>query len=156
MAALYSQKGHRVKFVSLTNGDADSLFATRNGVFYDREGKDWDATVTKVVSNPISVRAAFWSPYKKLVKTIEDTVAKRAQASEARAGGVMEADLPVQVLEVGERLGISSRTAKAHSDVLRQKLGVTRRRQIPVAYRALTGDDPLSRSLKSATVDNGG
>jgi DNA-binding NarL/FixJ family response regulator len=58
--------------------------------------------------------------------------------------------------EVGERLGISPRTAKAHSDVLRQKLGVTRRRQIPVAYRALTGDDPLSRSLKSAAADNGG
>ena len=51
--------------------------------------------------------------------------------------------------EVGERLGISPRTAKAHSDVLRQKLGVTRRRQIPVAYRVLTGDDPLSRSLGS-------
>jgi DNA-binding CsgD family transcriptional regulator len=45
--------------------------------------------------------------------------------------------------EVGERLGISPRTAKAHCDVLRQKLGVNRRRQIPVAYRALTGDDPL-------------
>jgi LuxR family transcriptional regulator, maltose regulon positive regulatory protein len=58
--------------------------------------------------------------------------------------------------EVGERLGISPRTAKAHSDVLRQKLGVTRRRQIPVAYRALTGDDPLSRSLDSASADTGG
>ena len=46
--------------------------------------------------------------------------------------------------EVGERLGISPRTAKAHSDALRQKLGVTRRRQIPAAYRAVTGDDPLS------------
>jgi ATP/maltotriose-dependent transcriptional regulator MalT len=45
--------------------------------------------------------------------------------------------------EVGTRLGISTRTAKAHSDALRQKLGVSRRRQIPVAYRALTGDDPL-------------
>jgi ATP/maltotriose-dependent transcriptional regulator MalT len=49
--------------------------------------------------------------------------------------------------EVGERLGISPRTAKAHCDVLRQKLGVARRRQIPIAYRLLTGDDPLSRSL---------
>jgi ATP/maltotriose-dependent transcriptional regulator MalT len=49
--------------------------------------------------------------------------------------------------EVGERLGISSRTAKAHCDVLRQKLGVSRRRQIPVAYRLLTGEDPLSPSL---------
>jgi DNA-binding CsgD family transcriptional regulator len=53
--------------------------------------------------------------------------------------------------EVGERLGISPRTAKAHCDVLRQKLGVARRRQIPVAYRLLTGDDPLSRSLGPAS-----
>ena len=56
--------------------------------------------------------------------------------------------------EIGERLGISPRTAKAHCDVLRQKLGVARRRQIPVAYRLLTGDDPLSKSLKSALADD--
>jgi DNA-binding CsgD family transcriptional regulator len=49
--------------------------------------------------------------------------------------------------EVGERLGISPRTAKAHSDTLRSKLGVSRRRQIPVAFRVLTGEDPLSASL---------
>ena len=48
--------------------------------------------------------------------------------------------------EVGARLGISPRTAKAHCDVLRQKLGVTRRRQIPMAYRLLTGEDPLTSS----------
>jgi ATP/maltotriose-dependent transcriptional regulator MalT len=58
--------------------------------------------------------------------------------------------------EVGHELGISPRTAKAHSDVLRQKLGVQRRRQIPIAYRLLTGDDPLARSLASAKADNGG
>lgn len=46
--------------------------------------------------------------------------------------------------EVGMRLGISPRTAKAHCDVLRQKLGVRRRRQIPIAFRLLTGEDPLS------------
>jgi DNA-binding CsgD family transcriptional regulator len=49
--------------------------------------------------------------------------------------------------EVGERLGISPRTVKAHCDVLRQKLGVRRRRQLPIAYRSLTGDDPLARGL---------
>jgi ATP/maltotriose-dependent transcriptional regulator MalT len=58
--------------------------------------------------------------------------------------------------EVGHELGISPRTAKAHSDVLRQKLGVQRRRQIPIAYRLLTGDDPLAKSLASARADNGG
>jgi DNA-binding CsgD family transcriptional regulator len=46
--------------------------------------------------------------------------------------------------EVSVELGISPRTAKAHCDALRQKLGVPRRRQIPAAFRALTGEDPLS------------
>jgi DNA-binding CsgD family transcriptional regulator len=49
--------------------------------------------------------------------------------------------------EVGASLGISPRTAKAHCDALRVKLGVSRRRYIPVAYRTLTGDDPYSPSL---------
>ena len=44
--------------------------------------------------------------------------------------------------EVGISLGISARTAKAHSDALRVKLGVARRRQIPAAFRQLTGEDP--------------
>jgi len=57
--------------------------------------------------------------------------------------------------EVGERLGISPRTAKAHCDVLRQKLGVPRRRQIPIAYRLLTGEDPLLQSLGSDPSDSG-
>ena len=57
--------------------------------------------------------------------------------------------------EVGVRLGISPRTAKAHCDVLRQKLGVTRRRQIPIAYRLLTGEDPLLQSLGSGPSHSG-
>jgi DNA-binding CsgD family transcriptional regulator len=54
--------------------------------------------------------------------------------------------------EVGARLGISPRTAKAHCDVLRQKLGVKRRRQIPIAFRLLTGEDPLSAGHRWAFV----
>jgi ATP/maltotriose-dependent transcriptional regulator MalT len=49
--------------------------------------------------------------------------------------------------EVSGRLGISPRTAKAHTDILRQKLGVPRRRQIPAAYLAATGEDPLAAGL---------
>jgi len=49
--------------------------------------------------------------------------------------------------EVSERLGISPRTVKAHCDALRQKLGVRRRRQLPIAYRTLTGEDPLAQGL---------
>ena len=54
--------------------------------------------------------------------------------------------------EVGARLGISPRTAKAHADALRQKLGVARRRQIPIAYRLLTGRDPLAQGLGPVSV----
>ncbi|HEY1811576.1 MAG TPA: hypothetical protein VGG74_04425 [Kofleriaceae bacterium] len=64
---------------AITNGDDDNIFVGRNGVFYDRKGQDWDATVTKIVANPISIRQAFWAPYKKLVKVIEDNVTRRAQ-----------------------------------------------------------------------------
>jgi len=45
-------------------------------------------------------------------------------------------------LEIAELLGVSPRTAKAHSDVLRTKLHVGRRRQLPAAFREATGEDP--------------
>ena len=68
---------------AFTDGDSDNLMVGRNGVFYDRQGRDWDATITKVIENPISVRQAFWAPYKKLVRLIEEQVAKRAAAADA-------------------------------------------------------------------------
>jgi hypothetical protein len=68
-----------------SDGDSDNLMVGRNGVFYDRKGVDWDATITKVVANPISIREAFWSPYKKFVRMIEEQVAKRAAAADASA-----------------------------------------------------------------------
>lgn len=70
---------------AFTNGDADNLMVGRNGLFYDRKGRDWDATITKIVDNPISIRQAFWAPYKKLVRMIEEMAAKRAAAADAEA-----------------------------------------------------------------------
>lgn len=66
-----------------SNGDSDYLMVGRNGIFYDRKGRDWDATITKVVENPISIRQAFFSPYKKFIRMIEEQVAKRAAAADA-------------------------------------------------------------------------
>jgi hypothetical protein len=68
---------------AFTDGDEDHLMIGRNGVFFDRQGRDWDATITKIVSNPISIRAAFWSPYKKLARLIEQQVGKRAASADA-------------------------------------------------------------------------
>jgi hypothetical protein len=66
-----------------SNGDADYLMVGRNGLFVDRKGRDWDATITRIVDNPISIRQAFWSPYKKFIRLIEEQVAKRAAAAES-------------------------------------------------------------------------
>ena len=76
---------------AFTDGDADYLLVGRNGVFFDRQGRDWDATIAKIVSNPISIREAFWTPYKKLARLVEQQVGKRAAAADAdstaRLGG---------------------------------------------------------------------
>lgn len=57
---------------ALTGGDVDELMVPgRNGVFYDRQGRDWRATVNKVVPQPVSLRQAFWSPYNRVAAFIE-------------------------------------------------------------------------------------
>ncbi len=76
--------------IAVTNGDSENIFVGRNGVFYDRKGQDWDATINKVIGNPISIREAFFAPYKKLVKVIEDNVTKRASAAETKSMGAVE------------------------------------------------------------------
>ncbi len=68
-----------------TQGDSDYLFVGRHGVFYDRAGHDWDAVITSLVDNPISLRQAFWSPYKKFVRLIDELAAKRAAAADSAA-----------------------------------------------------------------------
>ena len=62
----------------VTAGDSDDLIVGKNGIFYDRAGRDWDATVVKIVDNPIGIAQAFFSPYKRLVKWVSEQIAKRA------------------------------------------------------------------------------
>ena len=68
---------------ALTDGDVDSLRVGKNALFYDRNGLDWDATVTKIIDNPISIRQAFWSPYKKFWNWLTEKINKSAAEKEA-------------------------------------------------------------------------
>ncbi len=68
----------------LTNGDTDNLCVGMNAVFYDRDGVDYDATVTKIIDNPTSVRQAFFHPYKKFSKAISERINKRAAEKESK------------------------------------------------------------------------
>ena len=65
---------------ALTNGDIDNLVVGRNALFYDRNGLDWDATIIKIIDNPISIRQAFFSPYRKLSRFIETQINKMASS----------------------------------------------------------------------------
>lgn len=85
---LRDSNGDTMQIVAaITAGDVDNLMVGRNGLFYDRHGRDWDATITRIVDNPISVRQAFFSPYKKLLRFVEEHVAARAGAAEAHSHG---------------------------------------------------------------------
>lgn len=65
---------------AFTGGDSDFLMVGRNGIFYDRKGQDWDATIVRVIENPISIRQAFWSPYKQMAQMIGRQINKLAAA----------------------------------------------------------------------------
>jgi hypothetical protein len=78
--------GEQMQIVAaFTAGDSDNLMVGRNGIFYDRQGRDWDATITKIVDNPISIRQAFWAPYKKAARMIQEQISKRAAAADQAA-----------------------------------------------------------------------
>ena len=70
---------------AMTDGDIDDLRVGKNAVFYDCAGNDWDATVTKIIDNPISIRQAFWSPYKKFFNWVTEKLNKSAAEKEAKS-----------------------------------------------------------------------
>jgi len=73
---------------AMTGGDADDMMVPgRNGVFYDRQGRDWHASVLKIVSNPISVRQAFWTPYKRVARMAGEQIQKFAAARDKEVDG---------------------------------------------------------------------
>ena len=85
---------------AFTAGDSDFLMVGRNGIFYDRKGQDWDATIVRILDHPISIRQAFWSPYKKLTRFINDQLQKLAASKAAAADeklikAAVNANMPV-------------------------------------------------------------
>ena len=69
----------------MTDGNTRDLRPGKNGLFYDLDGNDWDAVITKVVENPISVKDAFWAPYRKVARFVSDKIDKSAADKDADA-----------------------------------------------------------------------
>ncbi len=94
---------------AFTAGDSDFLMVGRHGVFYDRKGQDWNATIVRISDHPISIRQSFWSPYKKLVKAISDQMQKFAAS---KADSVQD-KLVKTVLENGKNVVAASHNVPA-------------------------------------------
>ena len=71
-----AEKAERLICAVVTAGRVWTLYVGRNGVFYDRDGKDWEAVVTKVVENQVSLVEAFWAPWRKLGEGVSGMVKK--------------------------------------------------------------------------------
>ncbi len=69
---------------AVTVGDIGDIFVGKNVIYYDNAGLEWDAVVTKIVDNPISIGQAFWSPYRKMAKAVENLITKSAADKDAK------------------------------------------------------------------------
>ena len=92
---------------AVTVGDIKNLKVGKNALFYDREGRDWDAEVTKIIDNPISIGQAFWSPYRKLGEWVTNLINKSAAEKETKSFENMTSNIPFckwQYLLLGQQL----------------------------------------------------
>ena len=89
----------------VTAGTVGGLYVGRNGVFYDRDGRNWEATITKVVEAQVSLAEAFWMPWKKLGAAIAGAVKKFLGDREAAADAKLAAG--AQNVTAGKKDGAS-------------------------------------------------
>ena len=105
---------------AVTVGDIGDLIVGKNAIYYDNDGVEWDAVITKIIDNPISVAQAFWSPYRRMAKAVENLINKSAADKDAKimadataklnavpaAGTAAAAAAPAQPFDIGKFAGI--------------------------------------------------
>ncbi|HWV56402.1 MAG TPA: hypothetical protein VNZ57_02925, partial [Longimicrobiales bacterium] len=95
---------------ALTGGEVDELMVPgRHGLFVDRAGRDWKATVVKVVEQPVSIRQAFWAPYRRTARFVENQIRKFGEEREAK----VEAATTEKIGEVTDNAGAAPTAAQA-------------------------------------------
>ena len=69
---------------AVTVGDIGDLVVGKNALYYDNAGEEWDAVITKIIDNPISISQSFWSPYRRMATAIENLIGKSAADKDAK------------------------------------------------------------------------
>ena len=85
---------------AVTVGEVGNLIVGKNAVYYDNAGVEWDAKITKIVDNPISISQAFWSPYRRMATVVENLINKSAAEKDAK----MMADATAKINETPNKL----------------------------------------------------
>ena len=85
---------------AVTVGEVGSLIVGKNAIYYDNAGVEWDAKITKIVENPISIAQAFWSPYRRMATVVENLINKSAAEKDAK----MMADATAKINETPNKL----------------------------------------------------
>ena len=90
----HQASGQAMQIVAaMTVGDIRNLKVGKNALFYDRQGRDWEAEVVKIIDNPISIGQAFWSPYRKLGDWVSGLITKSAAEKEKKSFADLTAKL---------------------------------------------------------------
>lgn len=79
-----SKPGKLQIVAAVTVGDIGALAVGKNGIFYDNNGLEWDAVITKIIDNPINISQSFWSPYRRMSTAIENLINKSAADKDAK------------------------------------------------------------------------
>ena len=82
----HHESGQKMQIVAvMTVGDVCNLKVGKNALFYDRQGRDWEAEVYKIIDNPISIGQAFWTPYRKMGDWVSGLITKSAAEKEKKS-----------------------------------------------------------------------
>lgn len=80
---------------AITAGDAGDIFVGKRGVFVTIDGREWDATVTDIITNPVGLWEAVKLPFKRLA----EFVGKFTEKFSASRTGELEKGLSTQLAQ---------------------------------------------------------
>ncbi|MBR5883395.1 MAG: hypothetical protein IKY97_08000 [Mailhella sp.] len=104
-----SASGDKMNIVAAMTAGSDAFLREgRNGVYVDNNGEDWDATLVKIVRNPISIKQAIWAPYLRISQMAGEQIAKVAgnAAKKVETAVSAPAKTPAAPFDISKSVGL--------------------------------------------------
>ena len=104
-----SASGDKMNIVAAMTAGSDAFLREgRNGVYVDNKGEDWDATLVKIVRNPISIKQAVWAPYLRASQMVGEQIAKFAgnTAKKVESAVTAQTKTPAAPFDISKSVGL--------------------------------------------------